>query len=167
MAESSWDNTLEEWLLAEGFCCAASLANLTDGELYAAAPVAGEQGWAMMHADEGEREVLAGEGESTTKVWIKEADCIRCVAEGGTPPNGLWIAGEKYRILRQETHDISGEQVRVTLARLGKKGIVFCNTKTQVIVAKYDESISDKQVVGNATKAIMNFAEYLIRDMGY
>ena len=42
--EASWDQSLEEWLITEGYCYAAGMAQLEDGAFYAAAPQEAEVG---------------------------------------------------------------------------------------------------------------------------
>ena len=42
--EASWDQSLEEWLITEGYCYAAGMAQLDDGAFYAAAPQEAEVG---------------------------------------------------------------------------------------------------------------------------
>merc|ERR1719264_1545638 len=89
-------------LIAEGYCCAGALANLEDGAMYAAAPVADEAGWGMIFAEAHEQDVMQ-EDMSMKKTTIDEAECLKTVATTGKKhSNGVWIAGEKYNISRSE-----------------------------------------------------------------
>jgi len=162
----SWDNTLEEWLMSESFCCAAGLAQLEDGAFYAAAPVAEEAGWGMIYAEDHEKEILQDD-MSTKKATINEAAGIKECAMGGKPKNGLWIAGEKWNITKQEELDVGDETVKVTMGQglvSKKKGVFIVCCKSQFLLAMYDEE--KDQTAGNCKKAALAFAEYLIGE-GY
>jgi len=165
-AEASWDNTLEEWLMSEGFCCAAGLAQLEDGAFYAAAPVADEAGWGIIYAEDHEKDITQDD-MSTKKVTITESATIKECAQGGKHKLGLWIAGEKWNITKQEKMELGDEEVNVTMAQglvSKKKGVFIVCCKTQFVLAMYDEE--KDQTAGNCKKAVLAFAEYLLQE-GY
>eukprot|EP00446_Apocalathium_sp_SHHI-4_P064538 CAMPEP_0177528360 /NCGR_PEP_ID=MMETSP0369-20130122/52190_1 /TAXON_ID=447022 ORGANISM="Scrippsiella hangoei-like, Strain SHHI-4" /NCGR_SAMPLE_ID=MMETSP0369 /ASSEMBLY_ACC=CAM_ASM_000364 /LENGTH=99 /DNA_ID=CAMNT_0019008875 /DNA_START=89 /DNA_END=384 /DNA_ORIENTATION=+ len=95
--EGDWNATIEEWLIAEGQCVAGALASITDGAMYAAAPVAGDEGWAVLFK-ESYKTMIAQEDGTDKEETIDESAILKTVAEGKRPPQGLWIAGEKYTL---------------------------------------------------------------------
>merc|ERR1719253_250832 len=100
--EGSWDQTLEEWLISEGYCYAAALAQLEDSAMYAAAPVAGEAGWGFVFADDHEETVL-NDDMSEKKMTISEAACLKSVVgTGKAPTGGLWLGGLKYNVTQYD-----------------------------------------------------------------
>merc|ERR1711862_879469 len=93
MAEA-WDGTLEEWVVSEGYCAAAAMAQQTDGQWYAAAPVAGDAGWGMIYKEDHEQDILQEDGVTTKKMTINEGWQIQqLITTGKTPPgvSGLLV----------------------------------------------------------------------------
>eukprot|EP00440_Ansanella_granifera_P056999 gb/GFBE01061790.1/.p1 GENE.gb/GFBE01061790.1/~~gb/GFBE01061790.1/.p1 ORF type:complete len:168 (+),score=61.17 gb/GFBE01061790.1/:1-504(+) len=158
--EGSWDTTCEEWLISEGYCYAAGLAQLEDGAFYAAAPVADEAGWGFIHKEDHEESILQDD-MSEKKMTVNEAACLKKVADTGkAPPEGLWLGGVKYTVTQYDAKFESGDHTFVKIfANRPKKGVSIMVTSTQVICGFYDEEKG--QTAGNCTKATIAFAEYL------
>ncbi|CAE8616488.1 unnamed protein product [Polarella glacialis] len=164
--EANWDNTLEEWLITEGFCCAAGLAQGADGMFYAAAPAAEEAGWGIIFKDDHEEDIMQDD-DSTKKVTINEPSALKQVAEtGSAPASGLWLGGHKYRVVQKDMAFESGEHTFAwILGAMPKKGVHIVRTPNgQIIAALYDEEKS--QTSGNCKRVVLAFAEYLA-GMGY
>uniref|UniRef100_A0A7S2ANW7 Profilin n=1 Tax=Alexandrium andersonii TaxID=327968 RepID=A0A7S2ANW7_9DINO len=163
--EGSWDQTVEEWVISEGYCVAGALAQCADGAFYAAAPVAGEAGWAHVFKEDHEEDILQDD-DTTKKVTICEAtSLLETITNGKAPPTGLWLGGLKYTVTRYEPEFESGDYTLVVIsAARPKKGVHLVSTGSQILACFYDEEKS--QSPGNAKKAALAFAEYL-KGIGY
>jgi len=163
--EASWDQTLDEWLISEGYCYAAGMAQLEDGNFYAAAPVADEAGWGFIYKEDHEQMIMQDD-MTEKKMTINEGTALKFLADNHkAPPTGLWFGGEKYAVTRVDKNFESGDASFVFIfAAKPKKGVSIAITKTQVICAFYDEEKG--QVGGNCTKAVVAFAEYMV-GLGY
>mmetsp|Transcript_76413 Transcript_76413/g.163861 ORF Transcript_76413/g.163861 Transcript_76413/m.163861 type:complete len:167 (-) Transcript_76413:162-662(-) len=162
--EGSWDQTLEEWVLSEGYNYAAFMAQCTDGAAYAAAPVAEEAGWGFIWKDDHE-EALEQDDGTTKKITINEPTAILEAVNEGKCKNGLWIGGVKYNITRFEKDFESGDATYVVLfANRPKKGINIVSTGSQIVGGLYDEEKG--QTAGNSKKSVLAYAEYL-KSIGY
>ncbi|CAE7895732.1 Pfn [Symbiodinium necroappetens] len=163
--EASWDQTLDEWLISEGYCYAAGMAQLEDGNFYAAAPVAEEAGWGFIYKDDHE-EMIMQDDMTEKKMTINEGTALKFLADNHkAPPTGLWFGGEKYAVTRVDKNFESGDASFVFIfAAKPKKGVSVAITKSQVICGFYDEEKG--QVGGNCTKAVVAFAEYMV-GLGY
>jgi len=159
--EGSWDNTIEEWLISEGYCCAGALAYLESGEMYAAAPVASEAGWGLVYKEDHEEDIMQDD-MSTKKVSINEQSSFLETAQGKRPASGLWVGGEKYTITQTTEETVGDADVKVIFANRPKKGLYIVPTTSQIVLAMYDEEKSGTQNAGNCKKTALAFAEYLI-----
>lgn len=172
MAEG-WDGYLDEYLSAGGgpdgkkAACGAALANKTDCVIYAAAPVAGEEGWKLMYAEEQDRPIMQDDGnEKPTK--INEAatllDAIgRDMGKDGPSPTGLWIGGNKHKVTKKETVEVGDAKtpcVWLNAARGDGKGAQVICTDKSVIIATFDEKAGI--TAGNLTGPLQSFADYMI-----
>ncbi|CAJ1380929.1 unnamed protein product [Effrenium voratum] len=100
--EGSWDSTLDEWLISEGFCYSAGMAQLEDGAFYAAAPEKDEAGWGFIYKEDHEQ-MITQEDMTEKKMTITEATSLKYVADNlKAPPTGLWLGGQKYSVTRVE-----------------------------------------------------------------
>mmetsp|Transcript_29598 Transcript_29598/g.89608 ORF Transcript_29598/g.89608 Transcript_29598/m.89608 type:complete len:168 (-) Transcript_29598:60-563(-) len=163
--EGSWDATVEEWLISEGYCYAAGLAQATDAAFYAAAPVADEAGWGFIFKEDREEEDVKDDG-TTTKNSINEAGCLQCVVRTGkAPPEGLWLGGEKYTVESHDPNFTSGDCtfVKIHASRPGK-GVTIMSTGSQIIAGFYSEE--KKQSADNCSACVVRFAEYM-KSIGY
>eukprot|EP00405_Crypthecodinium_cohnii_P002247 CAMPEP_0194758408 /NCGR_PEP_ID=MMETSP0323_2-20130528/11688_1 /TAXON_ID=2866 ORGANISM="Crypthecodinium cohnii, Strain Seligo" /NCGR_SAMPLE_ID=MMETSP0323_2 /ASSEMBLY_ACC=CAM_ASM_000346 /LENGTH=167 /DNA_ID=CAMNT_0039678727 /DNA_START=27 /DNA_END=530 /DNA_ORIENTATION=- len=163
--EQQWDSTIEEWLVSEGNCVAGGLGDPSTGALYAAAPVEGEAGWAMLFK-EPYSQALAQEDGSEKEEQIDESAIMLEISQGKRPKQGLWIAGEKYTITRQEEDEVEGKAVKVTIAGRPKKGVVIYTTEASIVVGMFDEAKVATQNIGNCRKAVAAFTEFLVQS-GY
>eukprot|EP00405_Crypthecodinium_cohnii_P009527 CAMPEP_0206443358 /NCGR_PEP_ID=MMETSP0324_2-20121206/14318_1 /ASSEMBLY_ACC=CAM_ASM_000836 /TAXON_ID=2866 /ORGANISM="Crypthecodinium cohnii, Strain Seligo" /LENGTH=167 /DNA_ID=CAMNT_0053911273 /DNA_START=72 /DNA_END=575 /DNA_ORIENTATION=- len=160
--EVAWDSTVQEWLVDEGQCVAGGLGDPATGMLYAAAPVAGEEGWGLLYKEPYEQ-MLAQEDGSEKPEKIDEAAIMIEICQGKRPKQGLWIAGEKYTITRQEEDEVEGKPVKVTIAGRPKKGVVIYTTDASLIVGMFDEAKVATQNIGNCRKVVAAFTEYLVQ----
>mmetsp|Transcript_46431 Transcript_46431/g.104346 ORF Transcript_46431/g.104346 Transcript_46431/m.104346 type:complete len:169 (-) Transcript_46431:119-625(-) len=163
--EGSWDTTIEEWLISEGFCCAGALAQTTDGAFYAAAPVADEAGWAIVFKEDHEETIL-NDDMSEKKMTINEASTLLSSVNDLKAPNGgLWLGGLKYTITQTESAFESGDYTFKTIfANRPKKGVHIAVTTSSIVAGFYDEEKG--QTTGNCKKAVLAFSEYLM-GLGY
>mmetsp|Transcript_39228 Transcript_39228/g.113247 ORF Transcript_39228/g.113247 Transcript_39228/m.113247 type:complete len:168 (-) Transcript_39228:258-761(-) len=163
--EGSWDQTIEEWLVSEGFCYAGALAQLEDGAFYGAAPVKDEVGWSYVFKDEHEEDITQDD-DSVKKMSINEPACIMSLVNTGKAPDGgLWLGGLKYSVVQYDPNFESGDATLVVCsAARPKKGVHLVSTGSQVVAAFYDEE--KNQTAGNAKKTALAFAEYL-KGIGY
>jgi len=163
--ESSWDQTIEEWLIAEGKCCAGALAQVTDGAFYAAAPVANDEGWGVVYADD-HMEDIQVDDYRTEKMMINEASALpEALKTGKAPPCGLWLGGHKFTITRYDPDFEVGELTfQVLSAARPKKGVHLVSTGSQIVAGFYDEDKSQEK--GNSKEATIAFAVYL-KGIGY
>ena len=79
MAEQ-WGAYLEEYLTnvegnMNGACCAAMLIG-EDGQAYAAAPVAGDAGWALIFKDPHQEDILQDDGPDRRKSRIAQTETV-------------------------------------------------------------------------------------------
>lgn len=158
--EGSWDQTIQEWLIDEGHCYAGALANKEDGQMYAAAPVADQEGWTYVFKDCHEEEVMQDD-MSTTKVIIDETKALLSVATTfKAPPSGLWMGGEKYTVTRVSDIEAGDTTLKVIFCNKPKKGVVIIPTNTQIIIAMYSEEKGQEGRMAN--KTALAFAEYMV-----
>jgi len=170
MVVSSWDAILEEWCVGTGHITAAALAQIEDFQFYAAAPVEGDGGWNMLYKDDHEEEILQND-ESKIPVLIKESATLKEAVEtdlkvSGPPKNGLWLGGEKYKVIQRdpEFESGSGGDMKFTwvLATRPKKGLHILSTKKSVLVCMYDEEKG--QTSGNCKHHAILMADYLVNE---
>mmetsp|Transcript_48513 Transcript_48513/g.143204 ORF Transcript_48513/g.143204 Transcript_48513/m.143204 type:complete len:173 (-) Transcript_48513:200-718(-) len=172
MAEEgqSWDTTLDEWVISEGYCIAAGMAQQADFALYAAAPAADEAGWALIFKEDHEEQILQDDGETTKPMTINEATTLKAVVETGkAPPGGFWLGGEKYTVTQVTEVEVGDHTIKTIFANRPKKGVHIAVTTSQALVGMYDETVEGAngfQTAGNAKKAVLAFAEYLC-GLGY
>eukprot|EP00930_Biecheleria_cincta_P067549 TRINITY_DN541_c0_g2_i1.p1 TRINITY_DN541_c0_g2~~TRINITY_DN541_c0_g2_i1.p1 ORF type:complete len:172 (-),score=45.98 TRINITY_DN541_c0_g2_i1:79-594(-) len=167
--EGSWDNTIEEWLIAEGFCYAGGLAQLEDGAFYAAAPMKDEAGWGFICKEDYSEEVLQDDGETNKKIAIVEATALKILADTLKAPTpaqgGLWVGGTKYRVTRTDEKFESGDAtIKLIQTAKPKGGMIVAVTKSQIVAGFFDEEKG--QTSGNCVKSVVAFAEYLV-GLGY
>merc|ERR1719450_695691 len=156
--EGSWDTTLEEWVISEGYCYAALMAQATDGAAYAAAPVENEAGWGFVYKDDHEEEIEQDDG-STKKMTISESTALKdAVATGKAPKGGLWLGGIKYTITQYDDKFESGDATfTIMFANRPKKGVHVVSTGSQIVAGFYDEEKG--QATGNCKKTVLAYAE--------
>merc|ERR1719188_656747 len=95
----------------------------------------------MVFAEDHEKEITMDD-MSTKSEKIVEAAGVKECADGKRPKVGLWIAGEKWNITQQRSMEIGDHEVSFTFAqglKSQKKGLFIVKTKSQVVMAMYDE----------------------------
>merc|ERR1712151_1068844 len=112
----AWDPTLEEWVTSEGYCYAAGMAGVADGSFYAAAPVAGDEGWGHIFAEDHTQQIMqedmTEEAQTINEAWQLQ----QLVANGKKPDGGVWFAKQNYKVVQVEkgAHVVStGQQIVV------------------------------------------------------
>ena len=165
MAEA-WDQTLEEWVVSEGYCVAAGMAQVADGQWYAAAPVAGDAGWNLIYKEDHEQQIMQEDGVTTKPMTINEGWQIQqLITSGKTPYGGIWIAGEKYTVPQTELNFEMGENTFAwAMAKRPKKGCHIASTGNQIVMGMLSEEKGQSD--GNCKKTVLAFAEYL-KGLGY
>merc|ERR1711972_445754 len=155
----------EEWVTAEGSCCAAGLAQIVDGVFYAAAPMAAEAGWGLIYKEDHDEDIMQEDG-STKKEKVNEGASLKKLIDSNSPPaSGLWLGGGKYTIVRKELDfDVGEHKAKVFTGGAPKKGITICTTTSQVVVGFFDEDKGQNKE--NCRKVTIGFAEYLV-GIGY
>lgn len=156
---SEWDQTVQEWLIDENHCVGGALCNIETGQVYAASAMDGD-GWQLMWRDDHEVPVCQEDGsEIMTK--INEGATILAAASGERKPEGLWIGGEKFRIVRfQPKFDYNDQQYDVALCARSGGGMIIVKThKTSIVLARFAEEKGQSQ--GNCRGAALAFAEFL------
>merc|ERR1712194_365007 len=136
-----------------------------DGAFYAAAPVEGEAGWAIVFKDAHEEEITQDD-DTKKKMTVDESVALKTAVDTGkAPSSGLWLGGLKYTITQYDKAFESGEATFCTmLANRPKKGVHIAATGSQIIAGFYDEEKGNTS--GNAKKTVLAFAEYLV-SIGY
>merc|ERR1719261_1273266 len=159
--EASWDATCEEWLVTPGACYAAGMAQLEDGNFYAAAPQAGEAGWGFIYKDDYKEKVLQPDGETEKDMDIWEGAGLKSAIETGKKPEwGLWLGGKKYNITRYEPDFESNDHtIPMLFCQRPKGGVLIAKTTSQIVAGFYDEEKG--QNAGNCRKAVSDLAVYL------
>merc|ERR1712151_521714 len=99
-------------------------------------------------------------------IMINQADALKKTVEDmKAPPTGLWIAGKKYTVTRTDDKEECGEHtLKWVQANYPKHGVHLIQTKSQILVVFYSEEKG--QTAGNAKKAAVDFAAYLVGE-GY
>mmetsp|Transcript_29751 Transcript_29751/g.69174 ORF Transcript_29751/g.69174 Transcript_29751/m.69174 type:complete len:168 (+) Transcript_29751:84-587(+) len=164
--EGSWDQTIQEWIVDTGYAYAGALAQKEDGAFFAAAPVAGEAGWGFVFMEDHEVDVTQEDGETVKKETINEPTSLKYVVDNcKATPSGLWLGGQKYRVVTGEPKFESGDYTFTQIFAAGtKKGVHISGTSTMIVAGFYDEEKG--QTSGNCKKVVVAFAEYLA-SIGY
>merc|ERR1711953_1194649 len=132
--EGSWDSTVDEWLCSEGYCCAGALAQGSYAFFYAAAPVEGEAGWAIVYKEDHEETVLMEDGSTEKKMTINEpANLLHAVNTGKKPEGGLWLGGERFGITQYLPSEEIAEKSCIYL---------FANPRKVFTLSKHQETRS-------------------------
>eukprot|EP00921_Rhytidocystis_pertsovi_P011860 GHVQ01019211.1.p2 GENE.GHVQ01019211.1~~GHVQ01019211.1.p2 ORF type:complete len:163 (-),score=38.55 GHVQ01019211.1:116-604(-) len=159
-----WDSVVKEWLVDPGYCCAGGLTASEDCVVYSAA-ADDDSGWAKLYKDPHEQTVMGPDGETEETVTITEADTIKTSVETGEAKQGLWLGGDKYRVVRIEKgFEYQDTKFDLVFAAKNKGGCFLVKTENSVVIALYDEE--KDQTAGNAKGAALAFALYMAQQ-GY
>jgi hypothetical protein len=168
-----WGAYLEEYLTNPtetpdkvGACVAAMLIG-ADGAAYAAAPTAGDAGWGLIYADPHEEDILQDDGETYKKMTVDENKAIIAAFEKKrAPPEGLWIAGKKFKFIGCAEDEADDQKFTVLKMKLEKKNCIAVKTGSQYIVALADEEANAKGTQGNLNALCVAFASWMVSE-GY
>lgn len=158
LTTGEWDNFLKQWLVDPGYCYAAGLAG-TDGYFYAASP-----SWDAMWWDQ-HVEMILQDDDSELPMQINETSCLLEAMQSGTAPLGLWLGGNKYKVIQRDANFQSGDYTYTWL--FGKRpemGVHIVSTGSTIVAGIYDEG--QQQTSGNAKHGVVAVAEYLAQS-GY
>nr|AGW51294.1 profilin-like protein [Sarcocystis neurona] len=155
-----WDTLCQDWLPGTGYCSAGGLCSAEDGVIYAAASNS-HKGWAVLYRDDHEQDELGEDGNPIGKVTINEGSTIKKAMEEGSAPNGVWIGGVKYKVVRPEKNvEYNGIMYDTVMCARPKGGAHLIKTpKGTIIVAVYDEE--KEQSAGNSRTCALAFAHHL------
>jgi len=170
MVAGSWDQILQEWCIDTKHCCAAALAQTTDYQLYAAAPVADDAGWGLIYKEDHDEQIMQQNGNEVTEVTVKinEAATLKEAIESdmkisGPSKNGFWIGGEKYKVVQRDPEfESKDSKFTWVLATRPKKGVHILATKASVLICMYNED--QDMTSGNCKNHAISMAEYLVSE---
>ncbi|OII70820.1 sporozoite antigen [Cryptosporidium ubiquitum] len=156
---SEWDDMVKEWLIDTGNVCAGGLCS-SDGAFYAASADQGDA-WQTLVRDDHEENVIQPDGVSVAAEVINDQSTIFQAISEGKAPNGVWLGGNKYKIIRVEKDFQQNDAtLDVIFCNKSQGGCFLVNTKNgNVVVAVYDEC--KDQSSGNCKKVALDLAEYL------
>jgi profilin-like protein len=158
-----WDTVVQQWLVDPGSCYAGGIANKADCVYYAAAPVAGEEGWGHIYADDHTIQQLQEDGETTVPVNVNEAALLLQCVEQGRVSGGIWVGKKNFKCVQQEDNvELEAGSVNWRFCAISepKGGAHIVATGSTVVVGLYQED--KQQSSGNCKNAVMAFAEYLL-----
>ncbi|TRY52558.1 Profilin [Cryptosporidium tyzzeri] len=161
---SEWDDMVKEWLIDTGSVCAGGLCSI-DGAFYAASADQGDA-WKTLVREDHEENVIQSDGVSEAAEMINDQTTLCQAISEGKAPNGVWVGGNKYKIIRVEKDFQQNDAtVHVTFCNKPQGGCFLVDTQNgTVVVAVYDES--KDQSSGNCKKVALQLAEYLV-SQGY
>ncbi|XP_058515689.1 profilin-like [Ochotona princeps] len=160
-----WDKMCQEWLPATGYCSAGGLCSAVDGVIYAAANT-DTRGWGVLYKEDHEQDVLGEDGNPVGKMTINEGSTIKKAMDEGAAPEGVWIAGVKYKVVRPEKEvEYNGALYDTVMCARHKGGAHLVRTpKGTIVVAIYDEE--KEQSAGSSRDCALAFAHHLNSEMG-
>lgn len=159
LTTDEWSNFLKQWLVDPGYCVAAGLAPTDTGFFYAASPSWDAVWW------ENHVEMILQDDDSELPMQINETSCLLEALQSGTAPLGLWLGGNKYKVIQRDANFQSGDYTYTWL--FGKRpemGVHIVSTGSTIVAGIYDEG--QQQTSGNAKHGVVAVAEYLAQS-GY
>jgi len=120
-----------------------------------------------VYKEDHEQSVLQEDGVTEKQQTINEPANLKVAVETGKKPSGgLWLGGEKYAITQYiPAEEIAEKPCIYLFANKPKKGVHIVKTPgDQIVAGFYNEE--QGQASGNAKRAVIAFAEYLI-GIGY
>ncbi|KAH7647587.1 sporozoite antigen [Cryptosporidium bovis] len=162
---SDWDTIVKEWLIDTGSVCAGGLCSTSDGALYAASIDEGDA-WQTLVREDHEENVVQADGVTEAPEMINDQSTILQAITEGVAPKGVWIGGNKYKIVRVEKDFQQNDaSVHVIFCTKPQGGCFIVDTQNgSAVIAIYDES--KEQSSGNCKKVALQLAEYLV-SQGY
>eukprot|EP00435_Cladocopium_sp_Y103_P012036 s4710_g3.t1 len=149
---------LKLFLIDKGYCSAAGIAKLADGNFFASAPL--EAGWNFSYEHD-HQEMIMQEDMSRRETLVSEAATLQFVAENlKAPPEGLWLGGQKYIIVKtDDEYKVNDQTLKCIFAAAPKKGVSILVTKTKIICGFHDEE--QGQAAGTCLKALTEKALHM------
>jgi len=138
----------------------------SDTTMYAAAPVANEEGWAKLHKEDHEEKMEQEDGKEKTVVICESATMKEAVnndpRKDGPLKHGLWLGGRKYKVVQRDAEYETRDSTKVTwvFASAPKSGVHVIATDQTIVLATYNEEKGQNS--GNCKNAVIQMAEYLI-----
>lgn len=160
-----WNALIHEWMIAKGRVYICGLATTKDGAVFAAACAEGDDPVSPVYKSNYEMPLPQEDG-SEKMTPIDEPQTIVTAAKTLRAPIGLWVGGQKFKVVRSEEALDHGEHTfRCVFCAKPKGGLHMVVTpKGTIILAIYNE---DKGQQGaDAKGAALDFAEYLANN-GY
>lgn len=154
-----WNNLIRDWMISNQSASICGLAHIKDGAVFAAACTEGDVVDSVYKSD---YEIEMPQEDGTEKMTlVNEPEIIKCAAENLRAPRGLWIGGQKFKVVRTEDCCEQGEFTFKTLFCAKPKGgcCVVITPNGIIILAIYSEELGQQS--SNAKTAALNFAEYL------
>lgn len=162
--DEAWNGTCKEWLIDEGYCCAGGVAAMADCVFYGAAAMEGEDKWASVFKDPRTEKITISDDE-TQDVQVDETNILWEIITNGVKgkyPSGVWFAGKKYTLVREQVLEVEGKEVTVRFASRPKGGVCIACSEQSVVLGFNDEEKGQKG--GNAQKAVLNMVGYLFQN---
>lgn len=157
----SWDDMVKEWLTDTGSVCAGGVCSL-EGVFYGTSIDTGDDSCkAIVREEDHEEDVIQADGVSYAPEPINDRSTLCQAINEGKAPKGLWIAGNKYKVINVEKDfQQNGSLFNVTFCNKSQGGCFLVETQNgNVVVAVYDES--KDQSPGDCKTVALNLAEYL------
>merc|ERR1719412_410468 len=140
MSDSAWDQSLQEYLIDEGYCYAGCIAG-TDGQIWTLTALSdhanktslleGDARWEKVYKEPRYEKVLQEDGETMKDVWCDEANTLWYVAkhrvdakkEMGAAWAGFYLAGKNYKLTRNGELEANGKEIPCIWCQGEKKGV--------------------------------------------
>ncbi|CAD2090499.1 profilin, putative [Plasmodium vinckei lentum] len=165
MEEYSWENFLNDKLLATNQVCAAGLASEEDGVVYECVAAPDENNpdfdkWTLFYKEDYDIEIEDESGNKSTKT-ISEGQIILTMFNEGYAPDGIWLGGTKYQFINMEKGlDYEGYSFDVATCAKLKGGMHIIKVGGgHILIVLYDEE--KEQDRGNSKNAALAFSKEL------
>merc|ERR1712083_1194096 len=140
-------------------------AGKADCVIYGAAAMDGVEKWGAV-IKEGDYEAdLKVDDDTTNKVSVDETNLLWEIIDKGVKgsyPSGIWLAGVKHTLVREQELEVEGQNVKMCMLSRPKGGCVIACSKDSIVMAFFDEDKGQKN--GNATNACLKFVGYLFQN---
>lgn len=156
----SWDDMAKTWLTDTGSVCVGGICSM-EGVFYGTSIDCEGDSWKEVVREDHEEDVIQADGVSYAPEMINDRTTLCQAINEGKAPNGVWIAGKKYRVNKiEKDFQQNGSLFNVTFCNKPQGGCFLVETPNgNVVVAAYDES--KDQAPGDCKTVALNLAEYL------
>lgn len=154
-----WCQLIHERMIANNSCCVCGLAQIKDGAVFAGACNEGNPVDKIYKPDY--QVPMPQEDGTETMTFVNEPTIIKSAAENLRAPLGLWIGGQKFKIVQTEEAYDQGDFKFKTLFCAKPRGgcCVVVTAGGIIILAIYSEELN--QSSAKAKTAALDFGEYL------